>query len=86
MAKAGIIKEWCNVLMVSKSHSKFKDEWILDSGFSFHMSHNRDWFPTYHFVDGGVVLMRNNAPCNVIRIGTIHIKMFDGLVYILTNV
>ncbi|KAE8725959.1 hypothetical protein F3Y22_tig00008013pilonHSYRG00314 [Hibiscus syriacus] len=29
------------------------DEWIFDSGNSFHMSHNRDWFATYEAVSTG---------------------------------
>ncbi|KAL6334602.1 hypothetical protein AAG906_019237 [Vitis piasezkii] len=37
------------------------DEWILDSGCSYHMSPNRDWFSTYQPIDGGKVLMGNNV-------------------------
>ncbi|KAG8492533.1 hypothetical protein CXB51_009766 [Gossypium anomalum] len=44
---------------------KVSKEWILDSGCTFHMSPNRDWFTTYETVSEGVVLMRNNASCKI---------------------
>ncbi|XP_071932870.1 uncharacterized protein [Coffea arabica] len=57
-----------------------------DSGCSYHMCPNRDWFSTYEPTEGGVVLMGNNAVCKVVGKGTIQIKMYDGIVRTLTNV
>lgn len=62
------------------------DNWILDSGCSYHMCPNRDWFTTYQSTDGGVVLMGNNMSCKVVGIGTVRIKMHDGIIRTLTGV
>ncbi|KAG8473153.1 hypothetical protein CXB51_035098 [Gossypium anomalum] len=43
------------------------------------MSPNRDWFTTYETVSEGVVLMGNNASCKIKGVGTIKVKMFDGV-------
>ncbi|GJR45460.1 retrovirus-related pol polyprotein from transposon TNT 1-94 [Tanacetum coccineum] len=53
---------------------------------TYHICRNRDWFSTYCEIDGGKVLMGNDAPCKVVGIGTIQIKMFDGTVRTLKDV
>ncbi|KAK3010846.1 hypothetical protein RJ639_011525 [Escallonia herrerae] len=60
--------------------------WILDMGCSYHMCPNRNWFVTYRSFDGGKVLMRNNVTCKVVGIGSIQIRMHDGIVRTLTDV
>ena len=50
------------------------------------MTHHRDWFSTYKPVHNGAVLMGSNASCKVVGNGTIHIKMFDGVVRTLGDV
>ena len=40
----------------------------------------------YKSYNGGMVQMGNNATCTVIGIGTVKIKMFDGVVTVLSNV
>ena len=37
-------------------------------------------------VDGGVVLMGNSMSCKDVGIGTIRIKMFDGIIRTLSHV
>ncbi|PSS08126.1 Endonuclease [Actinidia chinensis var. chinensis] len=68
---------------LSASHS---DEWILDSGCSYHMCPHRDWFSSFEELDGGVVLMGNDNACKTMGIGTIRLKMFSGTVKVLTDV
>ena len=42
--------------VASNTENGSKNEWILDSGCTFHMSHNRDWFTTYfHTIDTWMV-------------------------------
>ena len=36
-----------DVLFATNDNSRYIDEWILDSGCSYHMCHNRDLFSTY---------------------------------------
>ena len=49
------------------------------------MTPNRKWFSTYEPVHKGAVLMGNNASSKVVGIGTVHIKMFDGVVCTLSD-
>ncbi|WP_409411018.1 hypothetical protein, partial [Escherichia coli] len=53
--------------------SKVSEEWILDLGYTFHISPNRDWFTTYEIVSEGVVSMGNNASCKITGVGTIEV-------------
>ncbi|KAG8485099.1 hypothetical protein CXB51_021018 [Gossypium anomalum] len=74
-------------LLVSTSdNTKFTSEWILDSGCSFHMCPNREWFSTYSSVEGGVMCMGNDSSSKVIGIGTVKIKMHDGTIMTLSDV
>lgn len=61
------------------------DSWILDSGCSYHLCPHADWFHSYSSAKG-VVSMGNDAPCDVVGIGTVKIRMFDGVVRVLGNV
>ncbi|KAH9804147.1 hypothetical protein KPL71_002018 [Citrus sinensis] len=62
------------------------EEWILDSGCSFHMSPNKQLFKTFEKVDTGKVLLGNNLACKVAGIGTVTITMHDGVDRELKNV
>ena len=50
------------------------------------MTSKKDWFDTYKPYNDGMVQMGNDAICPVIGIGTVKIKMFDGVVRVLSNV
>ncbi|CAD6202432.1 unnamed protein product [Miscanthus lutarioriparius] len=63
------------------------DEWILDSAASFHICINRDWFVTYDSVQGGgSVRLGDDTPLDIVGIGSIQIKMHDGIVRTLADV
>ncbi|KAG8478631.1 hypothetical protein CXB51_028491 [Gossypium anomalum] len=81
-SEADVVEDYSDgeLLVASVNDSKVSEEWILDSGCTFHMSPNRDWFTTYETVSEGVVLMGNNASCKIAGVGTIKVKMFDGVV------
>ena len=55
-----------------------KDDWILDSGCTYHISSNRNWFSTYKFIEGRVVLTGNDSQSTAIGIGTVELRMHDG--------
>lgn len=61
------------------------DKWILNSGCSFHMYPNKDFFKTFDCISGKI-LLENNLTCKVARIKTINNKMFDGVVKDLNQV
>ncbi|KAG8503427.1 hypothetical protein CXB51_001333 [Gossypium anomalum] len=60
----------------SKSKGRLKSS---NRGCTFHMSPNQDWFTTYETMSESVVLVGNNASCKIADVGTIKVKMFDGV-------
>ncbi|KAG8497073.1 hypothetical protein CXB51_008352 [Gossypium anomalum] len=86
--EADVVEDYSDgeLLVASVNNSKVSVEWILDSGCTFHISPNRDWFTTYETVSEGVVLIGNNASCKIAGVGTIKVKMFDGVVRTLSDV
>uniref|UniRef100_A0A2N9IN85 Integrase catalytic domain-containing protein n=1 Tax=Fagus sylvatica TaxID=28930 RepID=A0A2N9IN85_FAGSY len=50
------------------------------------MTPRRDWFTTYQPINGGLVYMGNNTTYKVVGIGTVRIKMYDGIVRTMTDV
>jgi transposase InsO family protein len=62
-------------------------QWILDSACSYHVCTNKSLFSTYEAVQNGdTVRMSDNSPCTVVSMGTVQIKMFDGVVRTSTEV
>jgi len=55
-------------------------EWILDTGATYYVCPNRDWFSSFEKLDGCFTVMGDDHPCNVEGIGTVRIKMVDGIV------
>ncbi|KAG8497012.1 hypothetical protein CXB51_008232 [Gossypium anomalum] len=86
--EADVVEDYSDgeLLVASVNNSKVSNKWILDLGCTFHMSPNWDWFKTYEIVSEGVVLMGNNASCKITGVGTIKVKMFDGVVRTLSDV
>ena len=74
------------LLVASDANSRAGENWILDFSCTFHMTPNPNWFSTYEPVHKGAILMGNNAFCKVAGIGTVCIKMFDGVVRTLGDV
>ncbi|KAG8493115.1 hypothetical protein CXB51_010427 [Gossypium anomalum] len=87
-SEANIVEDYSNseLLVASVNNSKVSEEWILDSGCTFHISPNQDWFTTYETVSKVVVLIGNNASYKIASVGTIKVKMFDKVVSTLSNV
>ena len=64
---------------------KRDDEWILDSACLYHICYNRGYFSSFLALNG-TVLMGNDHPCQIVGIGSVKIRMFDGVVRTLRNV
>ncbi|KAG8479822.1 hypothetical protein CXB51_029312 [Gossypium anomalum] len=73
-------------LSLVESSSFHSDEWILDSGCTYHMSPNREWFSDLVELNGGVVYMGNDNACKTVGIGSIQLKNQDGSTRVLTDV
>lgn len=74
------------VLVASEQLQQHYEKCVLDLGFSYCMCPHRLWFVTYEKKTGGNILMDNDAPCKSVNIGSIEIRMHDGVVRILTYV
>ncbi|KAE8674058.1 hypothetical protein F3Y22_tig00111769pilonHSYRG00329 [Hibiscus syriacus] len=72
--------------MFSISTTQLTDAWILDSGCSYHITPNREWFSTYRPVNSGSVYLGDDRCCNIVGIGDVRIKMHDGSVRMLSGV
>ena len=55
-------------------------EWILDTGAAYHVCPNSDWFSNLENLDGCFVIMGDDRLCDMEGIGTVQIKMFDGMI------
>ena len=60
--------------------------WLIDSGASYHMTPDRNCFSTYREIDGGEVLMGNDASCRMVGVGSVNVRMFDGVIRTITDV
>ncbi|KAE8681185.1 Detected protein of unknown function [Hibiscus syriacus] len=72
--------------MLSISMTQLTDAWILDSGCSYNITPNREWFSTYRPVNSGSVYLGDDRCCNIVGIGDVRIKMHDGSVRTLSGV
>jgi len=63
------------------SNLQCQEEWKLDSGAS-----HRNWFISYQSIDDGVVFMGNGIPCKIFGVGSIRVRIFDGIVRESTDV
>ncbi|KAL4304503.1 hypothetical protein GQ457_10G014750 [Hibiscus cannabinus] len=72
--------------MLSVSTTQLMDAWILDSGCSYHITSNREWFSTYMHVNCGSVYLGDDSCCNIVGIGEVRIRMYDGTIRTLCDV
>ena len=63
-----------------------KNEWILDSWYSFDMSHNFVWFTDINAYEFGIVYIGNNNSCKIQGTSSITFELHDGMNKLLTNV
>lgn len=68
------------------TESNETDEWILDSGCTYHMCPNKHFFLEMNEFDGGKVMMGNSQQCNIKGIGSIKLEMDDGKIKTLSSV
>ena len=55
-------------------------KWILDTRATYHLCPIKEWFTDFCNLESGAVMIGNNQPCRTMEIGTIRVKMFDGMV------
>ena len=74
------------VLDVGKQLHQHSKQQVLESSCSYHMCLYRHWFVTYEKKSGCNVLIGSNASYKYVNMGFVQIRMFDGIVRILTKV
>ncbi|CAA0838500.1 Unknown protein [Striga hermonthica] len=61
--------------MLSISTAQYDDAWILDSGCSYHITPNREWFVTYKPGNSGSVFLGDDRCCGIVGIGDVKIRI-----------
>lgn len=74
----------CEVLVLASE--LFDEVWMLDSGSSYHVTSNKEWFSTYKPGDFGAVYQVDGAPQRIMGMGDIKIKSKDGGEMVLQDV
>ncbi|KAE8693200.1 Cellulose synthase-like protein D2 [Hibiscus syriacus] len=75
-----------DISLVASLTTFHSDEWILDSGCTYHMSPNREWFSDLVELNARVVYIGNDNDCKTVGIGSIRLKNQDGSTRVLTDV
>ncbi|KAH9745510.1 hypothetical protein KPL70_004098 [Citrus sinensis] len=65
---------------VSEGKKGLTDVWPIDSGATYHMTSQKEWFHTYKPISEGSVYMGDDHALEIVGISTIKIKMFDGTI------
>ncbi|KAL2243895.1 UNVERIFIED_CONTAM: Retrovirus-related Pol polyprotein from transposon TNT 1-94 [Sesamum indicum] len=78
------MEEITDALLLSVSNSS--DDWIVDSGASFHSCSNKDIMESYTSGDFGLVYLADNKPLKIIGKGDVRIKSTNGSCWILHDV
>ncbi|KAL0368146.1 UNVERIFIED_CONTAM: hypothetical protein Scaly_1033500 [Sesamum calycinum] len=71
--------------MLSVSTNQYVDAWFLDSGCSSHVTPNREWFSSYRSSNPGSVYLGDDRCCNIVVVGEVRIKMYNGTVRTLSD-
>jgi len=71
---------------LSSTDIHLEDEWIMDTGCSYHMTHKREWLEDFDEEAGCSVRMGNKTISRVKGVGTVRIANDNGLTVTLQNV
>lgn len=55
-----------------------KDQWVMDSGCTYHMCTEKEWFKNFKVEDHEHVYMGKNNHCRVKGTGSIRLKLNSG--------
>lgn len=81
-----VVIENCDASNFVSSSSLHDNEWLVDSGCTFHMSSVRNLFSNYREVSHGYVSMANEKQCQIVGIGDVCLKFVSGYVLTLKDV
>ena len=75
---------YSNALAVSDLNPR--DNWVIDSGCTYHMTSMRDWFDTFSELDGNQILLGDNHTVEAKGIGSVRVNTHGGSVTVMHNV
>ncbi|GJR62169.1 hypothetical protein Tco_1504331 [Tanacetum coccineum] len=61
-------------------------DWIMDSGGSYHITYRRDYFVDFEEYDGGNIMLGDGRECRIRGTGKVQVQMRDGSSFVLDNV
>lgn len=76
----------CEASIAREGRKRFADIWLIDSGATYHMTSRKEWFHHYEPISGGSVYSCDDHALEIIGIGTIKLKMYDGTVQTVQDV
>ncbi|KAE8686785.1 cytochrome c bioproteinsis protein CCS1 [Hibiscus syriacus] len=76
----------CEASTTVEGRKRFADIWLIDSGATYHMTSRREWFHHYEPVSGGSVYSCNDHALDIVGVGTIKLKMYDGTIKVVRDV
>ncbi|GAA0161667.1 hypothetical protein LIER_17928 [Lithospermum erythrorhizon] len=76
----------CEAAITYKGRMKFANVWLIDSGAMFHMTSRREWFQDYDPISEGSVYSYNDHALKIVGIGTIKLKLHDGIIRTIRDV
>ena len=69
-----------DLLTVSKGKIAYSQDWILNIGFTLHVSSKKEYFVSFRSSNGGIVSIANGSANKIVGFGTMKIKILDGMV------
>jgi hypothetical protein len=79
-------EEGGDVYLASSRTHVDHEAWLIDSGASFHMTPQREWFYEYEKFDGGNVFLANDSTTRIIGRGRVKLRLIDGRIRTLPGV
>ncbi|KAE8673431.1 hypothetical protein F3Y22_tig00111783pilonHSYRG00232 [Hibiscus syriacus] len=76
----------CEASTTVEGRKRFVDIWLIDSRATYHMTSRREWFHHYEPVSGESVYSCNDHALEIIGVGTIKLKMYDGTIKVVRDV
>lgn len=74
-----------NALFIS-ANTNSNNAWLIDSGFSYHITPHKEWFATYKAYDAREVFLGDNNSKKVVDKGKVKLCFSDGRIKTLDNV
>ena len=62
------------------SYKDIQDAWIMDSGCTYHMTHNQDFLINFQKNDGGKILLGDNGTRDVKETDSVQITKKNGTI------